>query len=60
MLRNKTKKDYLAPRSVVAEVDLEGLICQSLRFNVQTKDLENMNDSESEHFDASEIFYFES
>ena len=60
MLRKKTKKDYLAPRSVMAEVDLEGLICQSLRFNVQTKDLENMNDSESEHFDASEIFYFES
>ena len=60
MLRKKSTKDYLAPRTVVTEVDLEGLLCQSVRFNVQTKDLENMNDSKSEHYDASEVFYFES
>ncbi len=58
MLRNKTKKDYLAPRSVVAEVDLEGLICNSVRFNVRVKDLENMNPADGET--SSEVFYFES
>ena len=58
MLRNKTKKDYLVPRAVVTEVDLEGLICHSVRFNVQTKDLVNMNPAEGET--SSEVFYFES
>ena len=59
MLRNKTKKDYLAPRSVVAEVDLEGLICNSVRFNVQVKELDNMNPASPEET-SSEVFYFES
>ena len=39
---------------------LESNFCATVRFNVQVKDLENMNDSESESFDASEVFYFES
>lgn len=45
MLRKKTKKDYLAPKTVVSEVDLEGLLCYS-RWGVQVDPLENMNDPE--------------
>ncbi len=60
MLILKAKKTYQAPHVTVADVDLEGLICHSVLFNVQTNDLENMNDPESTHYDASESFYFES
>ena len=56
---NKTRK-YQAPSAVVTQMALESNFCATVRFNVQVKDLENMNDSESESFDASEVFYFES
>ena len=59
MLRKRTKKDYLVPRAVVTEVDLEGLICNSVRFNIQVKELDNMNHA-SEDETSSEVFYFES
>ncbi len=39
---------------------LESNFCQTVRFNVQVKELENMNDPESENYDATEGFYFES
>ena len=58
MFSLKTRKTYQSPRTKVAEVDLEGLICQSVRFNIQVKELENMNPAEGET--ASEVFYFES
>ena len=56
---NKTRK-YQAPAAVATQIALEGNFCQSVLFNVQVKDLENMNDPESDNYDASEVFYFES
>lgn len=58
MLRNKTKKDYLAPRSVVAEVDLEGLVCTSGFKRLQVDELHNMN-AEEGHDGAGSDHYFE-
>lgn len=56
---NKTRK-YQAPAALVTQMALERNFCQSVLFNVQVKDLENMNDPESDNYDASEVFYFES
>ena len=56
---NKTRK-YQAPAALVTQMALESNFCQTVLFNVQVKDLENMNDPESENYDASEVFYFES
>ena len=56
---NKTRK-YQAPSAVVTQMALESNFCQTVRFNVQVKELENMNDPESESFDDTEVFYFES
>ena len=56
---NKTRK-YQAPYAKVTHMALESNFCQTVRFNVQVNDLENMNDPESENYDASEVFYFES
>ena len=56
---NKTRK-YQAPAALVTHMALESNFCQTVRFNVQVNDLENMNDPESENYDASEVFYFES
>lgn len=56
---NKTRK-YQAPYAKVTHVAFESNFCQTVRFNVQVNDLENMNDPESESYDASEVFYFES
>ena len=56
---NKTRK-YQAPAALVTQMALESNFCQTVRFNVQVKELENMNDPESESFDYTEVFYFES
>ena len=56
---NKTRK-YQAPAALVTHMALESNFCQTVRFNVQVKELENMNDPESENFDDTEVFYFES
>ena len=56
---NKTRK-YQAPAALVTQMALESNFCQTVRFNVQVKELENMNDPESENFDDTEVFYFES
>ena len=56
---NKTRK-YQAPAALVTQMALESNFCQTVRFNVQVKELENMNDPESESFDDTEVFYFES
>jgi hypothetical protein len=56
---NKTRK-YQAPAAVVTQMALESNFCATVRFNVQVKELENMNDPESESFDDTEVFYFES
>jgi hypothetical protein len=49
------KRYYLSPRATFTEVDQEGLICASPVFNVQVKELKNMNLEEGEE---SEDFYF--
>lgn len=59
---NKTRK-YQAPYAKVTQMALESNFCQTIRFNVQVKELENMNDPNdplgiSEN--AEEVFYFES
>ena len=39
---------------------LESNFCATVRFNVQVKELENMNDPNSADYDAEEPFYFDS
>ena len=58
--RNNETRKYQAPAALVTQMALERNFCQSVLFNVQVKDLENMNDPESDNYDASEVFYFES
>lgn len=55
MLRKKTKKDYLVPRTVVNEVDLEGLVCTSVFKRVQVDELHNINaeSEDSEYFEGT-------
>ena len=50
-----TRKTYQSPRTTVAEVDLEEtfLVSTSLRFNVEVKELEHVNEED-------EPLYFES
>jgi hypothetical protein len=60
---NKTRK-YQAPYAQVTHMALESNFCQTVRFNVQVKELENMNDPEDALKGigdaAEEVFYFES
>ena len=59
---NKTRK-YQAPAAVVTQMVLERNFCQTVRFNVQVKELQNMNDPDDPlgiSEDAEELFYFES
>ena len=58
MLRKRTKKDYLVPRSAVTEVDLEGLVCTSGFKRLQVDELHNMNAVEG-HDGAGSDHYFE-
>jgi hypothetical protein len=52
---NKTRK-YQAPSAKVTHMALESNFCATVRFNVQVKDLEHVNDVE----DTEEVFYFDS
>ena len=59
---NKTRK-YQAPSALVTQMALESNFCQTVRFNLQVKELENMNDPDDPlgiSEDAEELFYFES
>ena len=58
MLRKRSKKDYLVPRSAVTEVDLEGLVCTSGFKRLQVDELHNMNVDEG-HDGAGSDHYFE-
>ena len=57
----KTRRIYQSPHTSVAEVDLEGIVCQSdLRMKVQVDELKNINSLEgSETGGKSEPLYFE-
>ncbi len=54
--RNKKTRKYHAPSALVTQMELESNFCQTVRFNVQVKELEHMNDVE----DSEEVFYFDS
>ena len=56
MMKMKKKTRYVSPQLTGTSALLLSLICQSLRFNVQVKELENMNDVEG----TEEVFYFDS
>ena len=62
-LNNKTRK-YQTPSVTVTQMALESNFCQTLRFNVQVKEWENMNDPTDAKKGigdaANEVFYFES
>ena len=62
-LNNKTRK-YQSPSVKVTQMALESNFCQTLRFNVQVKEWENMNDPNDAKKGigdaANEVFYFES
>ena len=52
----KKKARYICPRIIGASALLQDLICQSLRFNVQVEELENVNAVS----DSGEYFEFNS
>ena len=54
--RKKQSRKYHAPNAKVTQMALESNFCQTVRFNVQVKELEHMNDVE----DSEEVFYFDS
>jgi len=62
--RNRKTRKYHAPSAKVTQMALESNFCQTVRFNVQVKDLEIMNDPTDPLKgvgDADgEVFYFES
>ena len=62
--RNKKTRKYQAPSAKVTHMALECNFCQTVRFNVQVKEWENMNDPTDPTLGtgdaASEVFYFES
>ena len=59
-LNNKTRK-YQTPSVKVTQMALERNFCQTLRLNVQVKELENMNDpNDPDGVYNGESFYFES
>ena len=62
-LNNKTRK-YQSPSVKVTQMALESNFCQTVRFNVQVKELENMNDpldpTQGTGDASSEVLYFES
>ena len=60
---NKTRK-YQALTALVTQMVLERNFCQSVLFNVQVKDLENMNNPDNPLEGVGEaegeVFYFDS
>ncbi len=62
-LNNKTRK-YQTPSVKVTQMALESNFCQTVRFNVQVKEWENMNSTTDPTLGtgdaANEVFYFES
>lgn len=57
----KKTRIYHAPSAKVTQMALESNFCQTVRFNVQVKELDNMNDPNDSDGDYNgESFYFES
>ena len=60
--RNKKTRKYQAPVAFATHMVLESNFCQTVRFNVRVKELENMNDPDDPlgmSEGAEELFYFE-
>ena len=55
-IKKKKKARYVSPRVLGTSALLLDLICGSVRFNIQVKELENINADTS----SDEVFYFES
>ena len=55
--RNKKTRMYHAPSAKVTHMALESNFCNTLRFNVQVDELENVN--ADENYKDNESFYFE-
>ena len=62
--RNKKTRKYQAPIALATHMALESNFCQTVRFNIQVNDWENMNDPidpvKGIGDAADEAFYFES
>lgn len=56
MKKMKKKARYICPRVIGASALLQDLICDSVRFNIQVKELDNINADTT----SDEVFYFES
>ena len=54
------KQLYLSPHITFTDVEQEGLICTSVRFNLKVQELENINDKTFEDDETPEEFYFKS
>lgn len=59
--RNKKTRKYQTPCAVVTHMSLESNFCQTMRLNVQVKELEHMNlEVDADKRDTPEDpFYFE-
>ena len=57
MKKAKKKTRYVSPRVTGASALLLDLLCQSVRFNVQVDEIQNVNSAESSS--SSEPLYFE-
>ena len=53
--RNKKARKYQAPSAKVTQMALESNFCQTVRFRVKVKSLENVNDDD----EAAEAEYFD-
>ena len=61
--RTKRSRRYLSPSCKVTPMMLESNFCQTVLFNVQVNELQNMNDPNDPlgvGDAAEEVFYFES
>lgn len=62
--RSKKTRKYQVPIAKVTQMALESNFCQTIRFNVQVNEWENMNDPSNPLKGvgeaADEVFYFES
>ena len=59
MVTFRKKRPYEDPRTLVTQTDLEGLICNSIVYLVETDELRNMNTLTDDSGNTVEDFYLE-
>ena len=57
--RNKKTRNYHAPSAKVTQMALESNFCQTVRFNVQVDELDNINTHVDDQGNTVEQLYFE-